>query len=819
MNFHTSVSSSDFNKCLELLEEVKSNPNPVDCVSKWKNGLQCLQIQDIAQVAKFIDAISVEHMKLFLQPTFVSNACTQLIDYYNYKRIISFANNNEISESTDKIINAVKKCQAFQPTFSNYNRSNATPDSTIYHLGPSLLSNNNLTTNSSDTITCVESHQLKRPNSFRGENQEPASKKQKASRLSDNIYIKDGLLEGDKCIVDLEKIIQEKDLFIGFLMSQVKELSTSSPTIVLSLDTQPPKLAPTKQEIILFAGEQPQHNSKTLEKAPSERDGLQNKEPELPKNYWSSKPYRTTEDNEALTIFEENLTILKKDLDMSESIQYEPLELNIEESAKFFTLTRSNIVTKIKGMLYEDGRNKEKGLRDKISFLFNGKFLQTPNEKDEWAKKMENKIITIRQAKISSDQWRADIWINGDIDAGRIQEWAKSYPNIHFKAVCLQIAKDIINLRIPLPCLDILTIKNIKNVFEKNIENFKKNNFIESKDNKSAGCSELKSIVDSETLTIRASSRLPYIGYLRSFHEMWQNDATCLANQIFRMYELKQNKNKPNKLGNSLLNTVLNFLTNQNNMIPSHYSNTILPKLLNTFADKLPKTKIKVLDPSAGWGDRLISALLCEKVDSYYGIDPNSALIPKYQKIVEKCKHIFCNTCKREDCIMCGKKFTFFQGGSEDIASYGENRNNFDISFTSPPFFDREIYYDPDPESSKNQSHEKYGNDKTKQIEENYNNWEKKFLAPSLENTVKSVREEGLICIDFPEHIKIGKKATKKSQKSTKDSQSIFDKYLPGCTFVKKISFSNRRSENKISIFVYEKKSNAAIQDVFSHTL
>ena len=85
----------------------------------------------------------------------------------------------------------------------------------------------------------------------------------------------------------------------------------------------------------------------------------------------------------------------------------------------------------------------------------------------------------------------------------------------------------------------------------------------------------------------------------------------------------------------------------------------------------------KWLDISAGWGDRLISALLSPYVQVYCGVDPNPCLHPGYQSII---KHL--DPTLQKQC-------TLIQDGFEtailpDI--------KFDLVFSSPPFFNLEVY-------------------------------------------------------------------------------------------------------------------------------
>jgi hypothetical protein len=79
-----------------------------------------------------------------------------------------------------------------------------------------------------------------------------------------------------------------------------------------------------------------------------------------------------------------------------------------------------------------------------------------------------------------------------------------------------------------------------------------------------------------------------------------------------------------------------------------------------------------MLDISTGWGDRLIAACIADIV--YYGADPNTCNIPYYTQMIE----LFGNKNKQ--------KFTTC--GFENL----EITDTYDLIFTSPPFFDVEIY-------------------------------------------------------------------------------------------------------------------------------
>jgi hypothetical protein len=103
----------------------------------------------------------------------------------------------------------------------------------------------------------------------------------------------------------------------------------------------------------------------------------------------------------------------------------------------------------------------------------------------------------------------------------------------------------------------------------------------------------------------------------------------------------------------------------------------------------------KWVDISSGWGDRLISSIIygCD----YYGTDPSECLKDKYNNIIKLLEH----------------------SNIISIQSIGFEENNYpdeyvDFIFSSPPFFELEIY-----ENNEKQSNIKYNT---------FDKWVKEFL-------------------------------------------------------------------------------------------
>lgn len=135
--------------------------------------------------------------------------------------------------------------------------------------------------------------------------------------------------------------------------------------------------------------------------------------------------------------------------------------------------------------------------------------------------------------------------------------------------------------------------------------------------------------------------------------------------------------------------------------------------------------KKSVLDISSGWGDRLLGALAMG-VD-YLGVDPNNCLHKGYNEIIRRFKGD-------------GVNAQVIEGEFEKIdfkALYAENKIKsieFDLVYTSPPYFDLEIYTDTSPQSSN------YGGE---------NEWFEQFLKPALKTAWSMLKDDGVMAINI----------------------------------------------------------------------
>ena len=150
----------------------------------------------------------------------------------------------------------------------------------------------------------------------------------------------------------------------------------------------------------------------------------------------------------------------------------------------------------------------------------------------------------------------------------------------------------------------------------------------------------------------------------------------------------------------------------ENTKLCANFRITVAITILNYFKPK------KWLDISAGWGDRLLSAIFC-KLNLYIATDPNLDLHPGYEKIIET----FVEASKRMN-------YKIFKNGFLEAPIPNEK---FDIVFSSPPFFKLEIYSNYEENSVS-----KYKNEKE---------WCDNFLIKSLIKAYNLLKKNGHIIL------------------------------------------------------------------------
>lgn len=143
--------------------------------------------------------------------------------------------------------------------------------------------------------------------------------------------------------------------------------------------------------------------------------------------------------------------------------------------------------------------------------------------------------------------------------------------------------------------------------------------------------------------------------------------------------------------------------------------NNFRPSLMSGFI-KLLNAK-SVLDFSSGWGDRLLGAIANDV--RYVGVDPNPCVHKGYSKMID----------------MFAKDSTKYTMICAPFQTAKLPNEYFDLVFTSPPYFDLEIYTETQDD---NQSINEFTN---------LDSWFEKFLMFSLQKCWKSLNARGHMII------------------------------------------------------------------------
>lgn len=221
---------------------------------------------------------------------------------------------------------------------------------------------------------------------------------------------------------------------------------------------------------------------------------------------------------------------------------------------------------------------------------------------------------------------------------------------------------------------------------------------------------EMDIMTDYFTEPARMESYVKTIGVSPSY--FWLKNADWCVNQLRNPKPLG-NENKSvisskEKVTTYNLREFLYKTVKESNQFKS----TLSKSIYDYIGEKMNK-KLKVLDPCGGWGDRLIGALASDWVSFYKCVDPNPDLHSGYAEIRE----FF----SRDE----HAKTQTVQGLAQNI-NYSDE---YDLVFTSPPYWDYETYNGSD------------------QFNNSLDMWKQEFLYPMLTNSLNSVVVDGIVAI------------------------------------------------------------------------
>ena len=226
------------------------------------------------------------------------------------------------------------------------------------------------------------------------------------------------------------------------------------------------------------------------------------------------------------------------------------------------------------------------------------------------------------------------------------------------------------------------------------------------------------------------------------------------------MEYLKNNRETIEKLANERYKgSLLNALNSQIKGC-SHFSPFVTVMTLRYFNAR------RILDFSAGWGDRLIGCLARDDwIDHYCGVDPNKQLTTGYKNMIKTYapKH-------------SRKKYEIVCGPAEKEYIPLANGRLYDLVFTSPPFYDKEIYTSKGEQSIN---------------EKSYQEWLDEFLLHTIGNVYDLLEMNGHIVLHLSDEL----------IESIKDKVSQYMKY-EGIIYIGDPNYEGTKYEKMV---VFEK--------------
>lgn len=129
----------------------------------------------------------------------------------------------------------------------------------------------------------------------------------------------------------------------------------------------------------------------------------------------------------------------------------------------------------------------------------------------------------------------------------------------------------------------------------------------------------------------------------------------------------------------------------------------------------------RVLDFSAGWGDRLCGFYSCPETECYIGCDPNKAVFDKYS-----------DQCTMYSSLIEPKQVSLYNCPAEELVL---GARSVDTVFTSPPYFNIEKYSKDSTQSSV----------RYRTLEK----WLNGFLFPSLDMAWDTLNHGGILAINI----------------------------------------------------------------------
>ena len=167
--------------------------------------------------------------------------------------------------------------------------------------------------------------------------------------------------------------------------------------------------------------------------------------------------------------------------------------------------------------------------------------------------------------------------------------------------------------------------------------------------------------------------------------------------------------------------------------------------------------KIAILDPTMGWGGRLIGACALN-LPKYIGIDSNQYLSEPYSRMID---------------FVADKTETKIEVFFQDALTVDYSQMKYDMVFTSPPYYNIEVYRKAGKGTSDMDSKEK---------------WNTEFYKPLFKKTWENMQTPGFYCLNIPSEIyeeccipilgKYTRKISLKKQTRKKSAANNYSEYI-----------------------------------------
>ena len=218
--------------------------------------------------------------------------------------------------------------------------------------------------------------------------------------------------------------------------------------------------------------------------------------------------------------------------------------------------------------------------------------------------------------------------------------------------------------------------------------------------------------------------------------------------------------------------------------LASQFPPSVAKELYNLFDAK------HVFDFSMGWGDRL-AGFYASNAETYYGTDPNVAVFKNYGE--------------QNKLYGTNKKTIFKNSPAEDLDL---SDSEFDMIFTSPPYFNAEQY-----STDETQSYKRYGSD----IEL----WLNDFLFATIDKCWNSLVDGGTMIINISDLLQKGKEV--KICDPMNDYISKLPKaHYTGCTGLRLSKRPNSKTQSEEAkdkqavepIWIWKKNDNRTLEQI-----